>query len=217
MLKILIILSIYFGIFAYPVLAQTPIDNLEKIRELKEKVASKVSELRQKKKQHISGEVKSAKDGIILLITPDGEKSVQVEKTTKYYWIKTNGEKLNLTFTNVEQGDAISIIGEGIDTDSITARTVIGKIKTFAISGNVSTWSKVNKQFTLKLENSEIKIMATAATVLLLGKDNKIVKGNLNDILDGAEVLVRGYNQDEINSSVTALRIIIISSQKLPQ
>lgn len=190
--------------------------NIDKIRELKEKVASKVSELREKQKVYVQGEVKSIKEDTFILITPDGDKTIQSDKNTNYYWINSTGKKLTISFKNIEKGDFFSVYGENSVDENILASQAVGKTDTFTLEGTVSEKSTTGKKFTLILDqkNTSFPTVLTSSTILYSITKGSLKDAAFSDITNGSRVFVRGSYTDSQKNIIDPKRIILLSHGK---
>jgi len=85
-------------------------ESLEKIRKLKERVATKVAELKEKAKKAYFGEIKNISDSIIFLTTKKGEVRIKVDETTKIFSIGVGGRE-NITLKDLKEGESIVAFG----------------------------------------------------------------------------------------------------------
>lgn len=90
------------------------IDKLKQIEMLKEKIATKVAQLRENEKSGVSGKVKSVGDTTITLTTKTGEKTVSFLEDTIFFKM-TDGVKSDpLDYKqakNLKEGDTLAVLG----------------------------------------------------------------------------------------------------------
>jgi len=217
--KILIsIFVISLSVFASSnILAITPTpNNLEKINDLKERVASKVAELRATKITILSGGIKSRSEDSFVLITSSGEKTISVGQDTKYYWASSAGKILKIGFSNLEKGDNFTVKTEGEDEGAI-ATILIGKDQTFTLIGTVTFIDNVNRNIKLSIKKNDkpLSIAVEKTTVISAISDKGTLDlGKFSDISENSSVFIRGRYTDNTRKEISAKRIIIIKSPK---
>lgn len=210
---IIILINIFDISTAY---AQTP-DNENIINEIKEKVASKVAEIRQSKQFVISGKVKSKNNESFILISDDGDKKILTDKTAKYYWINTIGKKINITYSNLAVDDDFAVLTKGFTIDETTASMAIGKFNTFVFKGMVIQ-EPVDKKITIRLEdkNTEIPIaIQTATNLSVLNKNGENATVKIADLKEETKLLIRGYYNTEKDNEIIATRVLIFEKSPL--
>lgn len=190
----------------------TPKLDLEKIKELKDKVASKVSELRQKKKILLSGKIKTVKEDNITLTTDTGDKVVNFDKTTKYFWTKTSGTVMKINSGNLSEGDDFAVLAEGYDNEALSAIIMIGKINTFLIEGQIKSLNAVDKTFKIAIKDKETELLISvteATDISILSSGNDFKTGKFGNLAKGGKVLIRGNYANSKNQDIQAKRILI--------
>lgn len=193
-------------------------ETLLKIRELKDRVASKVSELRSKRISYYSGEVKKIDKNSFLLLTNEGEKNVTYQNSIKYLWVNNNGKVINLSINNLEVGDNISLRSESDDNGAIEATIIVGKYVTFNLTGTVSEITP-DKKVIISLAAKDttettVTILTNEKTKIEKIKDAKVIEGTFKDINKKDVVLIRGTYKDIQKKEISAMRILIKSPNK---
>ena len=100
------------------------IDKLKQIQVLKEKIATKVAELREKEKVAHLGTVFKIDKTTITISTPKGEHGVTYSEDTTYYQITGNSKK-EIAIINIDEGDAISVFGYSNGDKTLTSAKYI--------------------------------------------------------------------------------------------
>lgn len=206
----LIYLSLFLLITPSVALSQTR-ETFDKVKELKEKVASKVAELRQIKSFVLSGKVKSKEKESFILITEDGEKKISVDNDTKYFWINILGKKLNINYSNLEVNDDFAVLAFGDAENDLTASIAIGKLNNFAIMGKI-VQEPVDKKLKLILidKNTELSIIIKTSTEIShLAKDGRKIKSKISDLTKKSPLLIRGNYDEDSSKEISAQRMLI--------
>ncbi len=126
-----------------PKVSPTTIEDSE-VKALKEKIATKVAELRQKNNKAISGTVASLTNNVIKIKTQDDKDyDVKIDDTlTKYYQINGN-QKSEVGFSDIGKNDYIIVTGV-IDDKKIEANAIYLDILYLVKSGKVTEVDKEN-------------------------------------------------------------------------
>ncbi len=110
-------------------------------QELLDRVATQVAQLANQLQKVYVGTITSVGTSSYIITTPDGDKTVGTNDVTTFYRIRS-GNTTSVTFDSLKSGDDISAMGN-IDpqTNAMTAREIIAKIKRFNIVGKIATVS----------------------------------------------------------------------------
>lgn len=183
----------------------------DKQKELIEKVASRESELREKRKRAFFGEIKSIKDERITLLTESGEKTVIIDDTTKFVWIKIDGSKLPITQKDIEPGDKIAAVGVLNEDNTLQARRIIGRLYPTNINGVITDIKKGS--LTVAGQNGDVSLtVSTTATtkVSIWQKGEGLVKGTVSDLAKGQRVHINGLAKQKDKTIIEANRILVL-------
>lgn len=183
---------------------------------LKEKIASKVAELRQENNQAFSGKIVNLSENQIEIKDKDDKKVlIKLDPTlTKYYRIKNN-QKKEINFSDLEKNDYIVV--SGITTDKgVNANLIFVDEKYLVEFGRVieinkdSYWLKIN---TLTNENITIDIETYTKQWLLNIKSLELEKTGFSKIKEGD--IINFVAKDEKNESdhFSAQKIIVIPQE----
>lgn len=188
----------------------------DKIQELKDRVASRVAELKKEKLGPLTGTIKSTSDGVLILISNNTEYSVQLDEEAKVYSIDNNLKKKEVKLTDIEKNSYISIIGT-IDKEQKTAiakvivaksanQVVIGKVTSISTKDSTITLTSAgNKTYTVDIDTD------TTINTFDLQKET-FTKISLSKIETDSRIHVYAVIGKEENK-VTALRILVLPSQ----
>jgi hypothetical protein len=187
----------------------------DQIKELRERVATKVAELSKKMLKSWSGNFKSFTSGKISLTTKEGEKIIFVDDQTKIFRIGATGKKTIETSNLVVGEDVVAIGSVNQDTGQMTAKVIIAKSLLVVINGKVTEVDKeegtVKVQsltrglFVVDVEQSTKTLIWQKASGLNAGGFSKI---NINDRVQVVGMYPLKKKEDE--KRITAVRILVL-------
>ncbi|MBI2612122.1 hypothetical protein HYW54_05280 [Candidatus Gottesmanbacteria bacterium] len=236
MKKIIIFILLALLLAYYPVSAQTPSPTggptptptpgkedsedtaLEKIRLLKEKVATKVAELRSADLKAFSGVVKNIIDSQISLATPNsGDITVTYnEDTTPIFTIENN--KKEGSFKNIKPDTFLVVFGY-FDPNN---KTLDGRIVYIAdpppvfLTGKIADIDRENYTVSIKDTKSKDYIIdiETYTRTQSLDSENKIVRTGFSKLSPTDVIQVIGSKNQKEENRYHARRILIVKSEK---
>ena len=91
----------------------------EKINDLKERLATRVAELRAQNKRSFYGVIKEKSETSMVLLYRDEEIPVAVDDETSYFSINAAGKQSDATLTSFELGETATVFGQ-LDLDNKT-------------------------------------------------------------------------------------------------
>lgn len=192
-----------------PTVSGTSLKLDKQINQLKDKIASRVSQLNLVEKRGIIGTVQLVKDNQITLIGSDGTtKYVDVDEITKFSSVTSRG---TFGLTDLTKGTQISILGlYNKESKRILARFIRTHTEPTRYSGTTATIDA--KTFTLTImtnEQKEVKInIDTTSRVLSYAKDADLVKYGFSKLAVGDRVEVIGYPDKKDPTMINADRLI---------
>lgn len=189
------------------------IDKLKQIKELKEKIATKVAQLREKEKVGLLGTVAKIDKTTITLSTAKGDSGVTFSDDTIFYQIDGNTKK-EISIKNIEEADTISVFGYSNDDKTLTsAKYIYLHSPSIHISGKISEIDKENFTITVIEKEKEITVdIEKYTTSMVLDKNkNSLVKIGFSKLsLDSLAHIIGVANAKEKNR-ISANRIYIFS------
>jgi len=184
----------------------TPDEAYQKIKELKEKVAEKVSELKEKENRVIIGTIIKKDDEVFQVAINGSQENVTADSDTKLFWLNTNLKVLVLKADDLIADDYIIALGTYSHADkTLHAQTIYGRLKTFFYAGKIKKISGNTLSITDKEENL-IELTSENADVFTLTKSGK-TKSTISQLKKSDFVLVRGYEKKQ---KLISQRILII-------
>ncbi len=183
---------------------------INQINNLKEKVASKVAELKLVEKRGIIGVVTQASDNKITLTDGFGEtRFVDVDELTKFSSVNVKG---SFGISDISAGMPISVIGlYNKDSRRLLARFVNEYIVPVFISGQITDVDKIN--YTITVVNEQQKKMIVdienITRTSTYNDEDGVTKAGFSKIETGQRVHVIGYLNKNDKKRLTATRILI--------
>jgi len=220
--KILVItfFIIFLGfLISFVIFAQEKVSTSSSEKEveiLKEKIASKVAQLRQENNQAVSGKIINLSENQIEIKDKDDKKVlIKLDPTlTKYYRIKNN-QKKEINFSDLEKNNYVVV--SGITTDKgINANLIFVDEKYLLEFGRVieinkdSYWLKIN---TITNENIILDIETYTKQLMLNIKDLQLEKTGFSKIKEGDMINFVAKDEKNENNHFSAQKIIVIPQE----
>lgn len=183
----------------------TPDEDIDKIQELKEKVAEKVSQLKEKEERLIIGTVIKKEEETLQIASNGSEENVTINQDTKLFWINTDLKTLTLSTKDLVTDDYLIAFGTYSHANkALNAQTIYGRLKTFFYTGKVEKIDPENSLTLIDKKKNLIEINIDEASVYKLTKKETTSVSNLssNDYIS-----IRGY---ENKQKLIAQRILIL-------
>ena len=210
----LLIISTNVSLAASPSPSASPLPvssaTLEKAKELKEKVASKIAELKVLSKRGIIGTIKSIKDTGIILTSNSKDITIDTDDTTKITLLQ-KGKRSTLKLTDLKKDQIILIWGQyNKDQETLKAKQILSRVFSQSVIGTVKSIDKDNLTVIVKNDSKEYTFTITNATKKALKKDRTLLKVETTDITEGDFIHVYATNQ-------TALRLLVLPKTTLSE
>jgi hypothetical protein len=220
--KILVItfFIIFLGfLISFVILAQEKVSTSSSEKEveiLKEKIASKVAQLRQENNQAVSGKIINLSENQIEIKDNNDKKIlIKLDPTlTKYYRIKNN-QKKEINLSDLEKNNYVVV--SGITTDKgINANLIFIDEKYLVEFGRVieinkdSYWLKIN---TITNENIILDIETYTKQLMLNIKDLQLEKTGFSKIKEGDMINFVAKDEKNENNRFSAQKIIVIPQE----
>lgn len=192
-----------------PSLKATPPPSLsptqEKAKELKEKVASKIAELKILQKRAFLGTIKSLTDKGFVLTAQNKDITVETDTNTKITSL-SKGARKSLKLTDLTKGQKILVWGQyNKEAEVLTAKSILVRIFSLNLQGTVKSIEKNS----LTLDDYAIDI--SQAKIRSLKKDKTLGKIDAKDISEGdfVHVYVTPKTEDD-KTTYTAWRVLVL-------
>ena len=217
-----LIITLLFTVLTVPVYAQTATgtatttdDKTQQIEELKDRLATKVAELRQSKRMAAYGTIKSVSISTFVVETKTKDLKIELTDDLKVFQV-LKGKRTELKAENLEKGDIVTVFGEYDTTlELLQAKVVfIQGTEQTQLSGTVIETNKTD--YTITMETNDKKIYTIdfeTTTKTNLWNGQAVEKGGFSTFVAGDIIFVTGTNVPKKENRISATRITVIPSQ----
>lgn len=217
--------SVAFAATASATSSPTPIISTanattKKIEDLKDRLATKVAELRQTSRRGIYGTVKST--SITSFVVETKTKDVKIDLMDEMKVIQyLKGKRTILTSEDIAKGDLVAVFGDHDATLDLLKATivVIQSPSPERISGTVS--ARDDTEFTLTIITPQgqtvmIDIEKPTKTLAWNREKKEIIKSGFSKIVAGATIHVVGFPVPKKENRISADRILDLGNLAAP-
>jgi hypothetical protein len=187
------------------------LDKLRQIELLKEKIATKVAQLREKEKAAAVGKITRIDKTTISISSRTGQKNILTAEDTLYYSFE-NGTREDSSQKKISEGATITIFGYSeTGKDTITAKYIYIEPDQMRISGKVSDVDKTNYTVTVNGHDGNYVVdieTYTKMTVISQGKGKE--KAGFSRLSVGDIIQATGTVNAKDPERLSAGRIIIV-------
>jgi len=208
---IIFLLSIGMQLKAQATESATPTasDKAKQIDDLKERLATKVAELKQSQRQAIYGTIKSVSVSTFTVETTIKDLKIELTDDIKIFQ-KIKGVRTELKIENLEKGDIVTVFGEYDATlELLKAKVVIiQSTDPLRIAGKITEVNKVDYAITINSADAKTYIIdfeTSTKTSIWNGKE--LEKGGFSKLLVGDTIHVTGTAVAKKENRVSAVRI----------
>ncbi|OGG15781.1 hypothetical protein A3D78_04740 [Candidatus Gottesmanbacteria bacterium RIFCSPHIGHO2_02_FULL_39_14] len=185
------------------------IDKLKQIEILKEKIATRVAEVRNQQKGAMFGKIISVENNLITLQSPGGEQKFTFSEDTLVFKME-NKTKTEGKITELKPGITISVMGNYNETkENLLAKYLYIQENLVRINGKIAEVDKAN--FTLNVRAKDTTKLIdfekyTVTSIYIKGKGNQ--KGGFSKFKLGDTVFISAIPNPKEENRYSALRII---------
>lgn len=187
----------------------------KQIDDLKERVATKVAQLRQSEKRAMYGTVKSTSLSSLTVETPTKDVKIELTDTILVAQI-IKDKRTKLAIDDVSKGDVVTVFGDYDTTlDILRAKAIyIQTPPPMLVYGAVTDVNK--KDFTLTLSTAlgqtYVVDIEKITKTLVWSKEKGIVKAGFSTITIGDSVHVAGTTEPKKDNSISAMRVLSVGN-----
>lgn len=214
---IIFLLSIGMQIKAVATETPTPTasDKAKQIDDLKERLATKVAQLKQSQRQAIYGTIKSVSVSTFTVETPTKDLKIELTDDIKIFQ-KIKGTRTELKIENLEKGDIVTVFGEYDATlELLKAKVVfIQSADPVRIAGKITEVNKTDYTITIITADATtytIDFETITKTSVWNGKE--LEKGGFSKLIVGNTIHVTGSAAAKKENRVSAARITNLSEK----
>jgi hypothetical protein len=181
---------------------------LEKAKELKEKVASKIAELKVISKRGVIGTIKSIKDTSLIINSNSKDITIETDAATNITLLQ-KGKRSSLKLTDLKADQKILVWGQyNNDQETLKAKQILVRVFSQTYTGTVKSIDKDNI-ILINDDGKEVKLgISPSTTIKIVGKNKTLSKSDIKTFSEGDFVHV-------YSTSDNALRILILPKSVL--
>lgn len=213
---IIFLLSIGIQIKAAPTETPTPTasDKAKQIDDLKERLATKVAQLKQSQRQAVYGTIKSVSISTFTVETATKDLKIELTDDIKIFQ-KIKGIRTELKVENLEKGDIVTVFGEYDATlELLKAKVVfIQSADPIRVAGKIEEVNKTNYTITITTADTKtytIDFETITKTSVWNGKE--LEKGGFSKLVVGNTIHVTGSAVAKKENRISAARITNLGS-----
>lgn len=190
-----------------------------KIKELKERVATRVAQLREEKKKAILGIVKEGTKESLTLTTKTGEITVKLDEEGKIIHL-LDGRRVAAKISDIDIGERILAQGTLDEEGTLLAAKIIAKRPIVNLNGLVAEVDTKEGTITVATKTGEKKVVDIETTTKISvwekglpagGQGKGLIKGGFSKIKVSDRVHVQGFEKMEDKTKLfQATRILVL-------
>ena len=189
----------------------------EKINDLKERLATRVAELRAQNKRSFYGVIKEKSETSMVLLYRDEEIPVAVDDETSYFSINAAGKQSEATLDSFELGETATVFGQlDLDNKTVIASYLYEQQLSLIDHGAVTEVDEDDGSFTIKSSSGSITLDYEINTRCTVIEDDEKTRCGLTSITVGDQVFLRIDPDAKDLSRATALRILLVPQLEVP-
>lgn len=197
-----------------PTPAENLMDKLKQIKILKEKIATKVAELREKEMAAIAGTVKAVAANSMTITSVKGERVITISEDVQVFLL-SNSSRTPSTAEKIKQGDSIAAIGyvEDAKQTLVASYIYIQNRSIQHFSGKITNIDRTNFTITIKEKLQEIlvDIEKNTRTAAYDAKQDALVRAGFSKLAVGDTVHIAATPNVKEEQRFSALRIAAIN------
>lgn len=183
----------------------------KQVEDLKERLATRVAELRQTQKRAMFGKVKNVSVSTVTVETKT--KDVKIELPDEVNVIQyLKGQRTKLSASNIDKGDTVVVFGDYDATVDILKASVIiiQNTVTQRVSGTITAIDKTDFTLTILAADGKSYVIDIETTTKTLAWDTQqgIQKGGFSKMTVGNTIHVLGTAVAKQDNRISAIRIL---------
>ncbi len=191
----------------------------QQITDLKNRIATKVAELKILSKTALVGTVKTLSDQKIVITVPNSDISLEISsEDTRLSQIDQDGNSKSLKIDKLTTGQKIIAWGTyNSETQNMTADAIVARDFPQTFVGQIKSVDKKNYQFLVTNQGKDLPYLFDVnppTKISLLKDDNNFSRSGFSKLAAGQTVYVWGFIGDKTKDGQTLLstkRIIVLS------
>lgn len=191
-------------------------EKILQIRELKERVAEKVTQLKGGEFKIYQGEITDITEETISLKGKDNQiLKIQTNNQTKFIWLNTDGKKLNITLKDFTKEDDIVAWGKANkETGIMTADYVSGRLPPQIFSCLILSFDEEKESFIcqFKDKNEYEVLLRENSRILNYQKKDGLKTQKLKQLSKGMKVFVKGILKEKDKNKISGQLVLTLFS-----
>ncbi|HZQ29535.1 MAG TPA: hypothetical protein VFA93_00435 [Patescibacteria group bacterium] len=185
----------------------------QQIDDLKDRIASRVAQLKLVEKRGIMGTVTDVSDTQLTLKDVKGDtRFVDVDELTKFIGTTKSGEALGIS--DIKKGQDVGVMGlYNKQSRRILARVIEIKVNPKMLGGSIATIDSDNFIIHVATDNGDqvqVEFETTTKTVSFTKSGGKLVRSGFSKLLVGESVFVVGFLDKTVKDQVDADKVIVL-------
>lgn len=193
--------------------APTPnevIEKLKQIEALKEKIATKVAQIREKDKTATAGGIKKIEEASLLLTTLKGTDVHVSYSDDTIFSMRTGSENKEISAKTLKENDFIAVFGYR-DNATISSKYIYVQTPLSRVIGKIADIDKTNFTLTVKdKEGSRVIDIESSTKMTLITPDKKKQKGGFSKFKIGDIIHVVGKRDKKEGEKINASFVITL-------
>ncbi len=191
----------------------------KQVKDLKERVATKAAELKEKMRRAWVGDIKLISGKTITLTVKNSDKTVVTDENTLFFRLGADARK-KITLDDLDTGEKIVAFGQANEeTGQMTAKVIIAKVLPLNLNGKVIAVDTKTKTLIVASKRGNFTIIIDTNTKILLWEKGQGLKtAELSQIKVGDRVHVNGLipaKAKESDKQIAAKRILVLPGKAL--
>lgn len=199
---------------ATPTPQENLLDKLKQIKILKEKIATKVAELREQEMAAIAGTVRSVGEDTMTISSSKGERIITLSADVQVFLLSDSSRKESTTDT-IKQGDTVAAIGyvESAKQTLVASYIYIQNRTLSNFSGKISDIDRTNFTITVKSKQQKllVDIEKNTRTTMYDRKKDAMVRLGFSKLSVGDVVHVAATPNAKEENRFSAIRIAALN------
>lgn len=190
-----------------PTPSASVIDKLKKIEILKEKIATKVAEIRENEKKGAGGTIKTLTNSSFILSTKNKEDlNISFSEDTVFY-TSTESGKSAISNRKLKEGDSVTVFGYfDAPKQLLSAKYIYYNKASERKTGKIANIDKENYNITLKFQQEEVIVDIETYSKIYTVSNSKLSKSGFSKLKVGDLIYVFGSPNPKEENRISALR-----------
>lgn len=190
------------------------IQKLKKIEDLKEKIATKVAQIRENDKIATFGSIEKITDSIITLVFNGEKKTISYSEDTVVYSL-LEGPKIEVTIKKLAPQSQITVLGyQSADNRSISAKYIYLEKRNIRLKGKITDKDKDNYTVTVSDNTGKYLVdIEIFSKLYKMYKEGNKIKWGFSKVNIGDYVYTAGFENQKEENRFSANYMLTVSQE----